>query len=566
MKNYLEKVNLRAKFFVWSMIIILAFGLVASILYYSHLKKILMAEAFNKSEMVLQEVEAIRDYVKEILRPRMYELHSKEAFILEAMSTTYVSLNIMKSFEGRMPGYLYRRVSQNPHNSENRADEFEEEMSDWFEADRNRTFWQGVVKKGSESFFVSMIPDYHEKGCLHCHGSPKDAPPSLIAKYGPVGGFRFVEGDLAGLNSVSIPVSRPLALVTKVSVGIFIGTVFMMALLLFVLNLLFGNLVISRLTNIMGILTKETDDTGPAAGTDHLPGSQDELDHLKESFGDLTRYVSLARKGSGPEPNFIGPYAVEAPLIAGTLSWLYKARNTVNREKVSIKIPFEDTMLNPLYAACWQTEMKVLEKTDRHANLIAVIAREGDTLIAEAVDGQDMGTIIDRQAPYRGKELLPLFHQLCDLLAHLHNMGIVHHDLRPQNFMFSGDGLIKLVDLGFASWREIPDAIFESGISPQGDFRYMAPEQMAGKRGDSRSDIYTLGVLLYQMCTGRLPFEKTRSALKTRLRIKENFKPPGAYSEEISKEMEAVILKAMAGDPEKRYQWAEDLMADLEQS
>lgn len=563
MKNYLGTVNLRAKFFIWSMIIILAFALIISIVYYFHLKKILMDEAFNKSEMVLQEVEAIRDYVKGTLRPRMYDIHSKEDFIIEAMSTTYISLNIMKKFGERMPGYVYRRVSQNPRNPKNSPDMFENEMFDWFEADPDRRLWQGVVKKGSEPFFMSMIPDHMDKSCLLCHGKAEDAPASLIERYGKVAGFRFTEGDLAGLNSISIPVSRSLGLITKVSIGIFIGTVLIMALLLVLLNLLFGRLVISRLTNITGFLSKEEDNKKEDAETTHKPVSCDELDHLKDSFGHLTRYVNLARKASGAEPNFIGSYAVESSIAAGTFSWLYQARHTVSNERISIKIPFDDILLNPLYAACLRAEMRMLEYAGPHNNLISVIGKEGDTLILNAVEGESMGDVIKREAPFSEKELLPLFSQLCELLAHLHNMGIVHHDLRPQNSMVTKDGVIKLFDLGYASWREIPDAIFESGIGPQGDFRYMAPEQIAGKRGDPRSDIYTLGVLLYQMCTNKLPFEKARSTLKTWLRIKEDIKPPNMYSKHLSGEMNTIILRAMAWDLQERYQWVEDLWEDV---
>lgn len=546
------------------MIITLAFGLVTSILYYSHLKKILMAEAFNKSEMVLREVEAIRGYVKSVLRPRMYEITSKDTFIIEAMSTTYISLNIMKSFEERMPGYLYRRVSLNPHNPKNSADAFEEEMFEWFETDRDRSFWQGMVKKGAESFFVSMIPDYLEEGCLRCHGKVEDAPRSLIEKYGPVGGFRFSNGDLAGLNSISIPVSKPLSHIARISVAIFIGTVFMMALLLFLLNLVFGKLVISRLTRLMGSLSNGENDKEDAAHIAHLTGTRDELDHLRESFRYLNRYVSLARKGAGLEPNFVGSYAVEAPLASGTLSWLYQARHTTTDKPVALKVPFDDILLNPLYTACLRTEMNILDLAGSHENLVVTIGGEGDALVLEALEGWDLASFIkNRQAPFGVKEGCLLFSQLCDLMAHLHNAGIVHHDLRPHNMMIDPKGALKLFDFGYASARDIPDAIFESGITPQGDFRYMAPEQMAGKRGDPRSDIYTLGVLLYQMSTTRLPFEKNRSTLKNRLHIKEAFKPPRVYAKDMSEALEQVILTAMAWDVEKRYQWVEDFWEDL---
>ena len=245
MAALLKKVNLRTKFLTWSVVILTVFAIGISTLSYFHLRKILMAEALNKSEIVLLEVESIRDYIKSILRPKMYDLYSQDTFIIEAMSTTYISLNIMKRFGQKMPGYIYRRVSVNPHNPDNMADEFEEEMSDWFEDDRSRSFWQGIVRKGSASYFVSMVPDYFEKRCLHCHSDPAIAPKTLIDRYGSQAGFRFKAGDLAGVNSISIPVSKPLAHIKKLSILTFIVTIAIMGLLLFVLNLLFEKLLLN---------------------------------------------------------------------------------------------------------------------------------------------------------------------------------------------------------------------------------------------------------------------------------------------------------------------------------
>ena len=90
----------------------------------------------------------------------------------------------METFSQSMPNYIFRRVSVNPLNPRNLADSFEEEMLDWFEQDTTRAFWQGVVKKNGESFFVSMIPDYFTKPCMRCHGNVDDAPQSLIDRYG----------------------------------------------------------------------------------------------------------------------------------------------------------------------------------------------------------------------------------------------------------------------------------------------------------------------------------------------------------------------------------------------
>ena len=153
----------------------------------------------------------------------MQSLHSRDTFIIEAMSTTYISRRIMERFGERMPGFVYRRVSVNPHNPRNLADEFEEEMIDWFEAAPERRFWQGVVQKGEESFFISMVPDYFEQSCILCHGDPAAAPRTLVETYGNDGGFRFKAGDLAGLNSVAVPVSDPFKKIRRFSVGLFVG-------------------------------------------------------------------------------------------------------------------------------------------------------------------------------------------------------------------------------------------------------------------------------------------------------------------------------------------------------
>lgn len=553
-----SKWNLRSKFCAWSGLILVVWGLAVSVAYYRHLRSVLIQEALRKSELILQEVEATRDYVEQILRPKMYTLVPGNEFILEAMSTTYVTTRIMNRFGEKMPGYRYRRVSLNPHNPANRADETEEAMFEWFEEDRNRDRWQGIIEIEEQPYLVTMIPDYVDAGCLLCHGNAQNAPPTIVEHYGPQGGFRFTEGDLLGLNSVSVPMSQALNQAMKVGIGAFLSTLLATGALLFLFNLLFQKLVMERLSRVVVSMPGETAVAG-VTGT----GSKDELDNLHESFGYLNLYVAMARKGSGLEPNFIGPYVLEGPVAAGNLSWLYRASDGRTGKAVSAKIPFHDVMANPLYVACLRTELGIFENCE-HVNLLSAIQREGEFLILEALSGEDFRHVLDTRPPGPGDDLLPWFHQLCDLLAYLHNRGIVHHDLRPDTMMITPQGTLKLFDLGFASWREVTDTIYESGLGPQGDFRYMAPEQLSGKRGDPRIDIYALGVLLYRAVTGRLPFEKHRSTVKNWLRIKETFDSPRRHASALSPEMASVIMKAMAWDPGDRYQWVEDFRDDLE--
>lgn len=563
MKRYLNSMNLRNKFFTWSTLILITFSLLLSTLYYHHLKSILIQEALDKSEVILQEVEAIRDYVKDELRPKMYDLHSQDVFIIEAMSTTYVSLSIMRRFSEKMEGYVFRRASLNPHNPSNLADEFEEEMFDWFEGDRSRDFWQGVIFKNGKSFFISMIPDYFDTSCLRCHGDYRDAPLSLVERYGSKNGFRFKNDDMAGINSVAIPVSTSLARIRRDSVIVFIVILLSSALVLFLINLLFDRLVISRLNRVSSALLKEGDANGREKLTSlSSHGEYDELDMLRQSFKTLNRYVKTARKGSELQPNFIGTYSVNAPLAAGTLSWLYSAQDSRTDKHVSIKLGFDEIMTNPLYAACFRAELKIMRQV-QHDCMLKPIESQDDMLVLEPVVGIDFDQWINERKRRGIAEILPIIEQICDLVATLHSMGVVHHDLRPGNFLLTNDSSLKLIDMGLASWRETPDTILSSGLGPQGDFRYMAPEQMQGLRGDSRSDIYTIGILLYQLWTGHHPFPKQRSSLRKWLRMKENMESPRLHNADLSREHEIVILKATAWDIDNRYQWIEDLWEDV---
>ncbi len=561
----INSMNLRHKFFLWSGLILVLFSLLLSLLYYKHMRSILIKEALDKSEVILQEVESIREYVKEELRPKMEELHSSNTFILEAMSTTYVSLRIMKRFGRRMKGYLFRRVSLNPLNPENRADAFEEEMFDWFEEHPDRHLWQGIIHRNDKSFFISMEPDYMETGCLRCHGDYYDAPAELIKRYGTTGGFRFKEGDLGGIDSVLIPVSAALARITRDSILVFFVIFGSAMLALFLLNLMFGKLVIRRLGRVSTSLLQD-DGSGEGTEDSGLQGraNVDELENLRLSLKTLTRYVKIARKGAGLQPGFIGPYTVGRPVAPGTLSWLYQGMDTRTDQQVTLKLGFDDVLLNPLYAACLRAESKIL-KSVRHDNLLTPVPGEKDIMVFEQVQGQDLQQWIDNQHAI-SKHLLPVFDQFCDLLATLHWDGVVHHDLRPGVFLITDTRNIKLFDMGNAFRRDIPDVILSSGLGPQGDFRYMAPELIQGKRGDPRSDIYSLGILLHLFATGKLPFEKQNVSLATWIGIKKEVPKPTFFHADIAPELENVIVKAMAWNKDARYQWVEDLWEDLQKA
>ncbi|MCF8077171.1 MAG: DUF3365 domain-containing protein [Desulfotignum sp.] len=511
----------------------------------------------EKSEVILQEVESIRFYVKEELRPKMYELQGEDAFIIEAMSTTYISRTIMNRFAQSMPDYLYRRASLNPHNPENIADEFEEKMFDWFEDDPDRSFWQGVVKKNGSSFFISMVPDYFAKECILCHGDAKDAPQSLIDRYGSNGGFRFKQGDLAGINSIAVPVSAPLRSAFQGSVILFIIILGSSLILLWLINFVFQRLVIERLTTMLTLVNDPKED-------DPSPGPGDEIDHLQASVGSLNRYVRSARKGGALEPNFIGKYSVSKPIAAGAMSWLYEGYNAKTRNRVLLKYGFDEVLQNPLYRACLEAEFTLFE-TLSHKALPRVVERFDDVLVFEHVTGENLLSILDK-GPMKTEQVLHLFSQLCDLTASLHAGGIVHHDLRPHILMLDQQKSLHLMDMGLAASDHKGDPIAAAGLTPQGDIHYMAPEQGRGMRGDPRSDIYTLGIILFQAVTGKLPFSGDTGSIKGGIRGKREVISPKTYRPDLPVSFELVIRTALHDNIHDRYQWVEDFWEDLEKT
>ncbi|MBW2689877.1 MAG: DUF3365 domain-containing protein [Deltaproteobacteria bacterium] len=549
-------INLKQRFFLWSAIILLGGGLLLSALSFWNTRRLLMADAMTKSEVLLREVEAIRSYVKEELRPKMYELHGKDTFIIEAMSTTYISTTIMARFAETMPDYIYRRASLNPHNPSNMADPFEEEMFDWFEVDSSRLFWQGIVKKNGDSFFVSMVPDYFTAACIRCHGKAEKAPQELTDRYGIDGGFRFQAGDLAGINSVAIPVSAALREAWQGSLLLFVITLSGSLVLLWLLNLLFQRLVIERLGVMLSLVGEKKKESGPGLG--------DELDVLQASLGSLHSYVRSARKGSSLQPNFIGDYVVSKPIAAGAMSWLYNGYDIKSDDKVSLKIGFDEVLQNPLYRACFETELHLFE-TMSHPCLPEVRERMEDVLVFAEVQGRSLLSLL-KKGPLDYQQLLPVFSQLCDLIASFHAAGIVHHDLRPQVLMLDDRQQVHLIDMGLAASDQQPDPIVAAGLGPQGDLLYLAPEQIQGKRGDPRSDIYGLGILLYLATTGNLPFTEKRKSAQRWMQHKEQIENPRTYRDSISGSLEQVILKALSYDINKRYQWVEDLWEDLNEA
>ena len=182
----------------------------------------------------------------------------------------------------------------------------------------------------------------------------------------------------------------------------------------------------------------------------------------------------------------------------------------------------------------------------------------------ELLDGQTLERLMQQIKPLPEADALSIVSQICDGLHYLHSKGVVHRDLKPQNIMLCSDGSLRIMDFGIAKAAASRRITF-GGFSPtMGTPDYMAPEQVKGQRGDERTDIYSLGAILYEMLTGRVPFEGQNAYMIMNARLIGDPVAPRVRNPAIRPEVEEIVLHAMARDPADRYPSAGAMKADVD--
>ena len=183
----------------------------------------------------------------------------------------------------------------------------------------------------------------------------------------------------------------------------------------------------------------------------------------------------------------------------------------------------------------------------------------------EFLEGQTLDKIMEATKPLPEKEAAKIVSRVCEALDHMHEKGIVHRDLKPQNIMVCLDGSIRILDFGIAKAARMRRLTF-AGFSPtMGTPDYMAPEQVNGRRGDHRTDIYSLGAILYEMVTGKVPFEGESPYVVMNARTTgRSGRPPRKLNDHLTPVMEEIVLHALARDPAERYQSAAEMKAELD--
>ncbi len=262
----------------------------------------------------------------------------------------------------------------------------------------------------------------------------------------------------------------------------------------------------------------------------------------------------------------LGHYRSEELVARSGMASIYRATDMRNGRPVAIKIPHPDMEADPVLFDRFMREIEIGRRLD-HPGVMKVLdsGEPGEVyMVMEWVEGRLLRKLIaeNRRLPVERARAITI--AICDALDYIHRNGVVHRDLKPENIMIDAEDRIKLIDFGIAGKSGARRLTFGKLSQIAGTPDYISPEQVKGKRGDGRSDIYSLGVILYEMVTGQTPFAGTNPFAVMNDRLMNNPIPPREVNPEISTELQEVIYRALEREPQDRYSTANEFAWDLE--
>jgi serine/threonine-protein kinase len=262
--------------------------------------------------------------------------------------------------------------------------------------------------------------------------------------------------------------------------------------------------------------------------------------------------------------NVVGSYKVLEKIGEGGMGAVYKGVDLMLEREVAIKALRPELARQPDVVERFRAEAVTLAKLN-HPNIATLYSflRQGDDyfMVMEFVRGETLDSVLHRSPSMPVDRAITMFCQALEGIDHAHKMGIIHRDIKPANVMLTQSGSIKVMDFGIA--RVLGTARMTRQGSVIGTVEYMSPEQVRGEETDARSDIYSLGILLYEMLAGRVPFSHPSEYELMKKQIEELPPAPGEFQPAIPAAVEAAILKALAKNPFDRFQTAEAMRAAL---
>jgi serine/threonine-protein kinase len=261
----------------------------------------------------------------------------------------------------------------------------------------------------------------------------------------------------------------------------------------------------------------------------------------------------------------IDSYRIEAPVARSGMASIFRAVDVRDNRVVALKIPHPDMEADPILFDRFQREAGIGEKLC-HPKVMRVYGGEKRSriyMVMEWCEGRLLREIMaEGRIPH--DRAIRIAIGVLDALEYIHENGVVHRDLKPENIMVDADDNIKLIDFGIASDSAARRLTYANFTATLGTPNYISPEQVKGKRGDGRSDIYSVGVILYEMLSGKQPFSGPSPLAVMNDRLLNHPTPPSVAEPSISPQLQEVLYRALERDPKNRYAKAHDFQWDLE--
>jgi eukaryotic-like serine/threonine-protein kinase len=259
-------------------------------------------------------------------------------------------------------------------------------------------------------------------------------------------------------------------------------------------------------------------------------------------------------------------YRIENVVARSGMASIFRGTDLRTGQPVAIKIPHPELEADVVLFDRFQREQDIGKKLD-HPYVMKVMSDDDRSqvyMVMEWVEGRLLRKILQENGKLPAQRAVRLAVKVAEALEYIHTHGVVHRDLKPENIMVNSEDEIKLIDFGIAGNEGSRRLTFAKLSQLMGTPDYISPEQVKGKRGDARSDIYALGVMLYEMLTGKVPFEGPNAFAIMNERLLNNPVPPRELDSSISPQLQEIIYRALERDPKNRYASAREMVWDLE--
>jgi serine/threonine-protein kinase len=258
-------------------------------------------------------------------------------------------------------------------------------------------------------------------------------------------------------------------------------------------------------------------------------------------------------------------YRIESLVARGGMATIFRAIDMRDGRTVAIKVPHPEAECDPVFFDRFQREILIGRKLNHPGTVKTLNRGDGSRLymVMEWAEGRLLRQTMADEGRFSIERSLRIALAICDALHHIHSYGVVHRDLKPENILLDASDGIKIIDFGIAYTAATRRLTFGKLSELMGSPDYISPEQVKGKRGDARSDVYALGVMLYEMVTGRPPFTGSNPFQVMNDRVVNHPVPPREIDPEIPPQIQEIIYRALEREPARRYANAREFASDL---